>query len=157
MHAVSVQCQGAYVAPLSPAAVRLALLDMLETAGIAEAEVDVLLTRDAVMAGYNARFMGCTGPTNVLSFPAAPLTPVNFVKKNTAQNTRLAGSLIISVDTIRREAKMFSKSACEHTLCLLAHGLGHLAGYEHGQEMDFFCSKLLVSNIFLQQFSLKAT
>ena len=46
-----------------------ALSAMLRAAGSGPAELDLILVRDAGMADYNLRYMGCHGPTNVLSFP----------------------------------------------------------------------------------------
>lgn len=97
------------------------------------------LVRDAGMADYNLRYMGCHGPTNVLSFPideqiAGPEdedVPVQL------------GSLVFSVDTLHRETLLYGQDPEEHCLRLLAHGLGHLAGYDHGPEMDELCSEML--------------
>lgn len=97
------------------------------------------LVRDAGMADYNLRYMGCHGPTNVLSFPideqiAGPEdedVPIQL------------GSLVFSVDTLHRETLLYGQDPEEHCLRLLAHGLGHLAGYDHGPEMDELCSEML--------------
>ncbi len=85
--------------------------------------------------------MGCPGPTNVLSFPleeelaeaSAPDGPQTFQ----------LGSLVLSVDAVRREAGLYGQDPREHCLRLLAHGLGHLAGYDHGPEMDTLCAAML--------------
>ncbi|MBS6141237.1 MAG: rRNA maturation RNase YbeY [Bilophila sp.] len=116
-----------------------ALSAMLRAAGSGPAELDLILVRDAGMAGYNLRYMGCHGPTNVLSFPideqiAGPGgegAPVQL------------GSLVFSVDTLHRETLLYGQEPKEHCLRLLAHGLGHLAGYDHGPEMDGLCSEML--------------
>lgn len=118
---------------------RRALAVMLRTAGSGPAELDLILVRDAAMADYNQRYMGCHGPTNVLSFPideqiAGPEdedVPVQL------------GSLVFSVDALHREALLYGQETEEHCLRLLAHGLGHLAGYDHGPEMDELCSEML--------------
>ncbi|WP_435375461.1 rRNA maturation RNase YbeY [Bilophila wadsworthia] len=101
--------------------------------------IGFVLVRDAGMADYNLRYMGCHGPTNVLSFPideqiAGPEdedVPVQL------------GSLVFSVDTLHRETLLYGQDPEEHCLRLLAHGLGHLAGYDHGPEMDELCSEML--------------
>ena len=116
-----------------------ALSAMLRAAGSGPAELDLVLVRDAGMADYNLRYMGCHGPTNVLSFPideqiAGPEdedVPVQL------------GSLVFSVDTLHRETLLYGQDPEEHCLRLLAHGLGHLAGYDHGPEMDELCSEML--------------
>lgn len=95
--------------------------------------VELLLVRDAEMTTYNAQFMDCVGPTNILSFPEAPDTP------------EAPASLLLSVDTLRREACLYGESPHQYLLRLLAHGLGHVAGLDHGPDMDVFCDTLAKS------------
>lgn len=125
--------------PFCRTELRRALAVMLRAAGSGPTELDLVLVRDAAMADYNQRYMGCHGPTNVLSFPidgqiAGPEdedVPVQL------------GSLVFSVDALHREALLYGQEAEGHCLRLLAHGLGHLAGYDHGPEMDELCSEML--------------
>ena len=125
--------------PFSRTELRRALGVMLRAAGSGPAELELILVRDAAMTDYNRRYMGCHGPTNVLSFPideqiAGPEdenVPVQL------------GSLVFSVDALHREAILYGQEPEEHCLRLLAHGLGHLAGYDHGPEMDELCSEML--------------
>ena len=142
MLVVDVQHGGVCPAPLSRPFVRAAVLAMLERGGVRSAEIDILLVRDGVMAEANARFMGCAGPTNVLSFPDECVV-IDHGKNRTSMPI-VAGSLLVSVDTLVREAMLFGKSVEAHALCLLAHGLGHLAGYDHGSAMDDFCDNLTI-------------
>lgn len=89
------------------------------------AGVDLYLVTDAAMAGANTRHLGCVGPTNVLSFPGA---------------SGMAGTLLLSLDTLGRECLLYGQQPVEHLLRLLAHGMGHLAGLDHGPEMDALCA-----------------
>ena len=121
---------------------------MLGSVDCDAAELDLLLVRDGCMAAANSRHMGSPGPTNILSFPLdEALVPSSY-----PEDTRLAaaiqtgplqlGSLIFSVDTLHREALLYGQELQEHCLRLLAHGLGHLAGYDHGPEMDALCATM---------------
>ena len=112
---------------------------MLRAAGSGPAELDLILVRDAGMADYNLRYMGCHGPTNVLSFPIDEQIAGPEDKDVPVQ----LGSLVFSVDTLHRETLLYGQDPEEHCLRLLAHGLGHLAGYDHGPEMDELCSEML--------------
>jgi probable rRNA maturation factor len=87
--------------------------------------VEVHLVRDGMMAAANQRYMGCLGATNVLSFPGAE---------------NLAGVLLLSVDTLLREALLYGQEPQEHCIRLLAHGMGHLLGYDHGDAMEALCA-----------------
>lgn len=89
------------------------------------AGVELHLVTDAAMALANAEHLGCTGPTNVLSFPGVP---------------GMAGTLLLSLDTLDRECLLYGQEGAEHLLRLLAHGVGHLAGLDHGPEMDGLCA-----------------
>lgn len=108
---------------------------MLETAYSGEVELDLLLVRDGEMAVCNKTYMNCPGPTNILSFP------LEEPPSDSDPVARL-GSLVLSVDVLRREARLYGQNPEEHCLRLLAHGLGHLSGFDHGPEMDAFCAAM---------------
>ena len=82
-------------------------------------QVDLVLVRDAGMADYNLRYMGCHGPTNVLSFPIDEQN-----RRAGGRNVPVQlGSLVFSVDTLHRETLLYGQDPEEHCLRLLAHGL----------------------------------
>lgn len=119
--------------PLDRREVRHALEAMRATvaaAGRPVAAVDLFLLDDAGMAAANARHLGCRGPTNVLSFPGA---------------SGMAGTLLLSLDTLGRECLLYGQEPRGHLLRLLAHGMGHLAGLDHGPEMDALCAACLMA------------
>lgn len=89
--------------------------------------VELHLLDDARMAAANRRHMACQGPTNILSFPGG---------------ADCAGILLLSTDCLRRECLLYGQPPREHALRLLAHGMGHLCGLDHGPEMDGLCALL---------------
>jgi len=107
-----------------------AMLESVPTKNLGDAEpnVDLVLLRDGDMARLNAAHLGCPGPTNVLSFPAQGDGP---------------GTLFLSVDTLKRECLLYGQEEGEHALRLLAHGLGHLLGHDHGSVMDALCETMM--------------
>lgn len=114
--------------PLDRRELRSALEVMSATvaaAGRPVEAVDLYLLDDAGMAAANARHLGCHGPTNVLSFPGT---------------AGMVGILLLSLDTLGRECLLYGQEPREHLLRLLAHGMGHLAGLDHGPEMDALCA-----------------
>lgn len=114
--------------PLDRRAMRAALEAMcaaVAAAGRPLAGVDLYLLDDAAMARANARHLGCQGPTNVLSFPGACGVP---------------GTLLLSLDTLERECFFYGQEPRGHFLRLLAHGMGHLAGLDHGPAMEALCA-----------------
>lgn len=95
-------------------------------------ELELVLVRDGDIAALNAAHLDCTGPTNILSFPDGRLSP----------GGRGLGSLALSVDTLRRECVLYGQEPAEHARRLLAHGLAHLLGHDHGPVMDAVCAAL---------------
>ena len=93
--------------------------------GLAEKDIEVELIDDRTIEELNKKFLGCVGPTNVLSFPAEDKHSPDFL-----------GLLVLSVDTLSREIFLYGQEGTEHLVRLLAHGILHLAGFEHGMLMD---------------------
>ncbi|TIH19910.1 rRNA maturation RNase YbeY [Marinifilum sp. JC120] len=100
---------------------------LLEVLGAAGFDFDLKIVDDAAIAEVNEEFLGCVGPTNVLSFPFSE-TP-DLGKNN------FLGEIVLSVDTLVRETRLYGQQPEEHTVRLLAHAMLHLAGYDHGPEM----------------------
>lgn len=100
-----------------------------DTGGRKPEELGVLLivACDGDIASVNARNLGCTGPTNILSFPG---------------DDGEVGTLFLSADTLERESVLYGQDVAVHARRLLAHGMGHILGFDHGPEMDEFCAWL---------------
>ena len=89
--------------------------------------VELIITDDGDIALTNARRLGCTGPTNILSFPEGGAS---------------LGTLLLSTVTLERECVLYGQEPAVHARRLLAHGMGHLSGLDHGPAMDEFCALL---------------
>jgi probable rRNA maturation factor len=92
------------------------------------AELAVLLTDDAALAELNRRWRGKDGPTNVLSFPAAPLHGL--------ADSPMLGDLALAYETCAREAGSQGKSLADHLSHLVVHGTLHLVGHDHETETE---------------------
>jgi len=92
------------------------------------AEVSIVLTDDATIRELNKNWRKIDKATNVLSFPAANL-------KKLAQSP-LLGDIILSYETLAREAGEESKSIEDHYSHLVIHGFLHLLGFDHETEAD---------------------
>jgi probable rRNA maturation factor len=73
-------------------------------------EVFIWLISDRRMALLHRRFLGKTGPTDVLTFQH--------------------GEIFISVDTARRNARAFANSLMRELTLYIVHGLLHLHGFD---------------------------
>lgn len=115
------------------------------------ANVDLFLVRDGEIAALNAEFLGCVGPTNILSFPeegqsletdANPDAEAGRVETTRRGGAIRLGALYLSTDALRRECLLYGQDTAEHARRLLAHGLAHLLGHDHGPAMDAVCALL---------------
>lgn len=89
--------------------------------------ITLYLVDDKVIAWANKIYMQCSGPTNILSFPGQE----NF-----------SGTLLLSKETYNRECRLYGQPRKEHLLKLLAHGLTHVAGLDHGEDMDAIVAQI---------------
>lgn len=102
---------------------------IMDSLDLADHTFELKLVDDGEVARLNHEFMGCVGPTNVLSFPAE-----DEGAEGDGEDDSL-GSLALSVDALSREADLYGQPPVAHLARLLAHGILHLAGYDHGDEM----------------------
>ncbi len=79
----------------------------------------------------NAKFRNINSSTNVLSFPDE--WPEELVEE---MSSRFIGDLVVSSEVVELEAKQQSKLLAHHWQHMLAHGILHLAGYDHINEED---------------------
>lgn len=93
----------------------------------ADASLTLVVTDDRESAELNTTHLGCRGPTNILSFPES---------EDGEHGERNLGTLVLSAPALRRECLLYGQPENEHLVRLLAHGLTHLLGYDHGPEMD---------------------
>lgn len=139
--------------PFSAAEVSMVLRAMLLYASFDEAGLELTLLDDGAMDRLNRDSMGCEGPTNILSFPVSstpaarglpghppPLLPSQsgplIIHGKTGSDDAFLGWLALSADTLLRESFLYGQGTEEHCIRLLAHGLAHLMGLDHGPEMD---------------------
>jgi len=97
-----------------------------ENGGREQRELSIVFTDDAAMRKLNAKWRGKDAPTNVLSFPQAAL-------HNSGQ---LLGDVILSAETVHREAALADKPLEDHMAHLIIHGFLHLVGYDHEAEAE---------------------
>ncbi len=144
---IAISNEVAWLSPLPSTVCQALLSHMLapyvEMWNAKEHTLTLHIVRDAHIMALNALHMQCMGPTNVLSFPALPMTgngedvPLLWYE---AQEH--ADILVLSVDTLHRECLLYGQELLAHTLRLLAHGLGHILGYDHGEEMFALCAEM---------------
>jgi len=89
-------------------------------------EVVVRIVGEAEIQGLNKHFRHRDRPTNVLSFPSAPVGWVDD-----GQEPTLLGDLVICAPVVRREAAEQGKTLDAHFAHMVVHGVLHLLGHDH--------------------------
>jgi probable rRNA maturation factor len=117
--------------PVDEEGLRAIARDTMRGEGIERAELSVSFVEQDEIAGLHERFMDEPGPTDVLSFP------LDGVDED---DVRLLGDVVVAP----AEAARNNPSDPEAELrLLLVHGILHLLGYDHGDEMEAREAQLL--------------
>jgi len=94
-----------------------------------ETEVSLVFTDDESIRAINAEWRQKDKATNVLSFPAFPITPGKMPGP-------MLGDIIIAKETVEREAAELEKPFEDHLTHLMVHGFLHLFGYDHMNDAE---------------------
>lgn len=117
---------------------------VLTTEGVrGEAELSVLFVDEATIAGLNERFMGHTGPTDVLSFPldGAPHPAGGDVVPGPRPPFEddlplLLGDVVICPAVAARNAPDHAGDYDDELALLLVHGILHVLGHDHATDAE---------------------
>jgi probable rRNA maturation factor len=109
--------------------IRDALAAAAGEVALGHAEVCVALSNDEQVAELNGSYRGKPKPTNVLSFPAVAMLPVEG-------EARFLGDIVLALETLQREAGDLGVPLQHHMQHLVVHGLLHLVGYDHQTDED---------------------
>lgn len=92
---------------------------------------------DARIAELNGAFRGKGKPTNVLSWPSEDRTPdlpggsPDVPELGSAVDPVELGDIALAYETCLAEALDQQKTASDHVMHLIVHGVLHLLGYDH--------------------------
>lgn len=123
-----------------------------------ELETSVVLANDDLIQVLNREYRGMDKPTNVLSF--AQLDSDSPVPDEEAYNI---GDIILSYQTIDREAREQGKFFKDHFIHMVVHGTLHLLGYDHQTEDEAthmetleirILEKMNIQNPYMENFSM---
>ena len=91
-------------------------------------KISLVLCNDNLSEELNDRWLCTPGPTNTLAFAGEP--------------PKIQHQLFFSLETWRRECVLYDQNPKDYARRLLAHGLAHLAGFDHSPAMDEICDSL---------------
>lgn len=97
-----------------------------------DVQLSVLITDDTEIAELNSKYLGRTGPTNVIAFPMWEGEYSNICPE-------LLGDVVISAETAEREASEGKEDFETRFNELLIHGILHLVGYDHENDEAKAC------------------
>ncbi|MDR2945333.1 MAG: rRNA maturation RNase YbeY [Candidatus Adiutrix sp.] len=110
--------------PIKSANIRRRLARLLKELGLSEADLSVTVTGDESIRDINRQYRGVDKATNVLAFAMEEGEPLPGAP-------RVLGDIVISAETIQREAPPLGYTDGEMFYFYLVHGLLHLIGYDH--------------------------
>ncbi len=99
-----------------------------------ELSVNLLLTNDIQITELNSSFRNKNTPTNVLTF--ANMDDEFFYEEIKIYPQIALGDIVVSVETLQKEALEQNKPVTDHFAHLLVHGVLHILGYDHIEEKD---------------------
>ena len=92
-----------------------------------ECEINLRLMNDIEMQKLNMQFRQKNKTTNVLSFPNDDVS---------VKQTKNIGDIAISIEYVKAEALKEGKTFDDHVIHMLAHGVYHILGYDHGKQRN---------------------
>ncbi len=92
-----------------------------------DSEIVIRIVDEAEMIQFNEQYRGKKGATNILSFP--------FDSPEGA-DSQLLGDLLVCAPIVELEAKQQNKALDHHWAHMIIHGVLHLIGYDHINDMD---------------------
>ena len=127
--------------------VRLARMVLDEEQVPGGAELSLIFVDERAMADLNERFLGSTGPTDVLAFPMdddvvppgrqpdqggrGPGSP-----SEPGEPPAMIGDVVVCPTYARREAETRRRSLDDELALLVVHGVLHLLSYDHAEEQE---------------------
>ena len=109
---------------------------VLSEEGLPEStEMAVLLVGREQIADYNERFMGRTGPTDVLAFPVEDLSPGSIPRVAPEDPPLNLGDVFLCPVEIKERAVAEGFEPNDFQYLLVAHGILHLLGYDHEEDV----------------------
>ena len=97
------------------------------------AELCLRLVDEPTIAEYNAKWMGTSAPTDVLSFPMDELRPGHIGE---AEPDGILGDLLLCPQYAAAQAPTFSRTVDDEMHLLTIHGILHLLGYDHTEPAE---------------------
>ena len=105
---------------------------VLEAEGVPEAsEVAIVFVSPSEISSYNERYLGGSGPTDVLAFPIEDLRPGDPIAPGGEGPPLQLGDVLIAPSIVKANAEKADVAFEDELALMVVHGLLHLLGYDH--------------------------
>ena len=111
-------------------------LCMLRAAGVADYDLSIRLTTNAVMSRLNGLYRQQRKSTDVLSIAPHRVFPPH-PPPELAPGVRVLGEVVVSVEYVHKYGAEFGWALTQKVERLLAHGICHLLGYDHEEDAQW--------------------
>ena len=111
------------------------LIQMMDFMGFIGKELSVLLCLSDRMRGLNGKYRGEEGVTDVLSFEGGEV---------------YVGDIVVCVEEVLRQGCGGGVGLWDDLLRILIHGLLHLLGYDHGNDLEEREMRRMEERIYLE-------
>lgn len=98
-----------------------------------ESDVNIILVDEDEMEELNGRWLGKTGPTDVISFPMDELVP-GFATPESKKG--IFGDIVLCPSVAQIQAESAGHSLSNELQMLTVHAMLHLVGYDHAEPED---------------------
>ena len=96
-----------------------------------DSELSMTLVDEVEMSELHVRWMDEPGATDVLSFPMDEMKP-----HSAKQGPGMVGDIVLCPDFAARQAASAGHTLQSELELLTVHGILHLLGYDHGEEVE---------------------
>jgi probable rRNA maturation factor len=107
-------------------------ITVLDSLGKTNWDLSMLLCNDARIRSLNAQYRNLDEPTDVLSFSLG-----ETVRDEDGCMRYLSGDIVISLETLKENARYFHVNEDEELRRLVIHGILHLDGMDHEDNEPF--------------------
>ena len=122
-----------------------------------EVELSVIYSDDESITPINNQYLGKNKPTNIISFPAIEMKEGKVINEyEVPEGYCYLGEIIVSYETLMRESEENNITFLNHFTHIVIHGLLHLMGYNHIEDVDADIMEPLEETILSEQFNIKS-
>ncbi len=128
--------------PISKEECQIFIEEICTLHDIKNISLEIIICNDKESRLLNLEHLKANSPTNILSFPSQIFSLASLKGLTQFIENTFVGSLVLSIDTLEREAFLYYQDKSQYAKDLLLHGFAHLIGFDHGEEMDYFCGSI---------------